>query len=161
MSFLIAKCFTNLLQQTLTFCKISNFSIFINFDIIFMMQQGDNYVDTLGLFNFCTLQTEGLLLLLWKLTLRYINSDIFVLFDFETLNSKNGKCSEKVTIYFSIYYNMLLGWVIYFLVHSLTPTSLPGSGCDNSWKSQAVTPSHTVEKKYALPTIVAVRMRTK
>ncbi|XP_063724848.1 sodium- and chloride-dependent glycine transporter 2-like isoform X2 [Symsagittifera roscoffensis] len=37
---------------------------------------------------------------------------------------------------FSIYYNMLLGWVIYFLIHSFTPTSLPWSGCDNSWNSQ-------------------------
>ena len=37
---------------------------------------------------------------------------------------------------FSICYNMLFGWVIYFLVHSLIPISLPWSVYDNSWNSQ-------------------------
>ena len=39
-----------------------------------------------------------------------------------------------LNFFVAIYYNVVLGWVIYYLVNSFT-TQLPWDGCDHSWNS--------------------------
>ncbi|XP_063727139.1 sodium- and chloride-dependent glycine transporter 1-like [Symsagittifera roscoffensis] len=47
-----------------------------------------------------------------------------------------GYSAFVVNIFGYIYYNIILGWVVYFLLVSVTTASLPWTTCDNPWNSQ-------------------------
>lgn len=45
-----------------------------------------------------------------------------------------GFCAVLVAFYVSFYYNVIIGWALYFLVASATP-DLPWLHCNNSWNT--------------------------
>ncbi|KAK7792111.1 hypothetical protein R5R35_009645 [Gryllus longicercus] len=46
-----------------------------------------------------------------------------------------GFCAVMVAFYVSFYYNVIIGWALYFLVASATP-ELPWLHCNNTWNSE-------------------------
>jgi hypothetical protein len=45
-----------------------------------------------------------------------------------------GFCAVLVAFYVSFYYNVIIGWALYFLVASATP-DLPWLHCNNTWNT--------------------------
>ncbi|XP_059477468.1 sodium-dependent noradrenaline transporter-like isoform X2 [Neocloeon triangulifer] len=46
-----------------------------------------------------------------------------------------GLCAVMVAFYVSFYYNVIIGWALYFFVASTAPT-LPWLGCNNTWNTE-------------------------
>ncbi|XKL65370.1 hypothetical protein PGB90_008790 [Kerria lacca] len=51
-----------------------------------------------------------------------------------------GFCAVMVAFYVSFYYNVIIGWALYFLVASITP-ELPWIHCNNTWNTVGCTDS--------------------
>jgi hypothetical protein len=51
-----------------------------------------------------------------------------------------GFCAVLVAFYVSFYYNVIIGWALYFLVASATP-ELPWLHCNNTWNTEGCTDS--------------------
>jgi hypothetical protein len=51
-----------------------------------------------------------------------------------------GFCAVLVAFYVSFYYNVIIGWALYFLVASATP-ELPWLHCNNTWNTESCTES--------------------
>lgn len=49
-----------------------------------------------------------------------------------------GFCAVLVAFYVSFYYNVIIGWSLYFLVASVTP-DLPWVHCNNTWNTAGCT----------------------
>ena len=45
-----------------------------------------------------------------------------------------GYCAVLISWYVSFYYNVIIGWTIYFMVASMT-TELPWVRCGNEWNT--------------------------
>lgn len=57
-----------------------------------------------------------------------------------------GFCAVLVAFYVSFYYNVIIGWALYFLVASATP-ELPWLHCNNTWNTESCTESQLSDSK--------------
>lgn len=57
-----------------------------------------------------------------------------------------GFCAVLVAFYVSFYYNVIIGWALYFLVASATP-ELPWLHCNNTWNTDSCTESEITDSK--------------
>merc|ERR1712223_2078059 len=47
-----------------------------------------------------------------------------------------GYCAVFIAYYVSFYYNVIIGWSIYYFGNSLSSSGLPWSSCNNSWNTE-------------------------
>ena len=47
-----------------------------------------------------------------------------------------GYCAVFIAYYVSFYYNVIIGWSIYYFANSLSSGELPWSSCNNSWNTE-------------------------